>query len=191
MAGEINLPSSVSNIKNKIDNGIARIHPWHPEINLVPDIKKDTINALRLRNFTFFFCIVIASASIAIIVIFATIAGGQQAIVDSKQGTIKNLSAKIDEYGNLNKFLTIKDQLGGLSEISNNKKVFSRIFNVLTALIPKGKDNIQISEMRVNLEDTPNTISFEAQANAGNPPYYDYLLLDFNPLSPFLFFKLF
>ena len=54
------------------------------EINLVPDIKGEMIKTLKLRNFIFFLCIVIASASVAVTLLSGIIAGGQQAAIDSK-----------------------------------------------------------------------------------------------------------
>ena len=73
--GTINLPS-FDQIKVKVQDKINK-HPAGREINLVPDVKDEMIKALKLRNFTFFVCIVVASISVALIVIFASIAGGQ------------------------------------------------------------------------------------------------------------------
>lgn len=148
------------------------------EINLVPDVKGEMIKALKLRNFIFFLCIVVASASVAVSIIFAGIAGGQQAIVDGKKNTIDTLSKKINSYSDLSDFLTIKDQLGNLSSISDNKKLLSRVFNVLPALLPTGANTITISELNINLSTDKPTISFDAQANSGEPPYIDYAVLE-------------
>ena len=148
------------------------------EINLVPDIKGEMIKALKLRNFTFFLCIIVASASIVISLILAGIAGGQQAIVDGKKDTLNTLSQKINAYSNLDEFLTIKDQLGNLSAIANNKKTLSRTFNFLQALLPTGADTITISELNIDLSPANPTISFDAQANAGEAPFIDYNVLD-------------
>ena len=145
------------------------------EINLVPDIKGEMIKALKLRNFTFFICIIIAGASIALTVLVAAVAGGQQAIVNGKKETITELSQKINSYDDLGKFLTIKDQLGSLSAISENKKVLSRAFGLLTAIFPS---TITISELNINLSADSPTISFDAQADADEPPYIDYNVLD-------------
>ena len=59
------------------------------EINLVPDIKGEMIKALKLRNFIFFICIVVAAASVGAAQLFAVIAGGQQAVVDGKKNTCR------------------------------------------------------------------------------------------------------
>ncbi len=148
------------------------------EINLVPDIKDEMIKALKLRNLIFFICIVIALGSLGATLIFASIAGGQQAIVDGKNGTINNLAAKIKSYDDLTDFLTIKDQLGNIAEIGKNKKVFSRLFNVLSAMIPTNGDRIEVSELTLDFSTAPITVAFDAQVDALTPPYIDYNVLD-------------
>lgn len=148
------------------------------EINLVPDIKEEMIKALKLRNFIFFVCIIVASVSVGVILLFATIAGGQQAIADGNKTKIETMSKKLKSYGDLTDFLTIRDQLTNLSSISRNKKLLSRSFGILTALLPKGADVIKISELNIDLTGTQPTITFDAQANAGEPPYIDYNVLD-------------
>lgn len=169
---------SLDEFKTMLENKFGNQHPAGREINLVPDVKEEMIKALKLRNLTFFICIVIASASVAITLIFASIAGGQQAIVNAKKNTLANLSAKINSYSDLDDYLTIQDQLSNLDSISDNKKLLSRTFNIISALFPTGADYIKISELSINLSEGEPVISFDAQANAGNPPYIDYNVLD-------------
>lgn len=148
------------------------------EINLVPDIKNEMIRALKLRNLIFFICIVVGATSIIALAIFGSIVGGQQIAINGKKDTLDNLSAKLNSYSDLGDFLTIRDQLGNLSSITANKKVLSRTFNILSAIMPTGADTITISELNVNLSSTSPTFSFEAQANAGREPFIDYNVLD-------------
>lgn len=148
------------------------------EINLVPDVKGEMIKALKIRNLTFFVCIVVGLASIAVIVVFAVIAGGQRTVVEGKKGTLEALSSKIINYSDLTKYLTVKDQLGNLASITENKKLLSRTFGVLSAILPTSGDTITISELSIDLAAESPTISFDAQANANLPPYIDYNVLD-------------
>ncbi|MBR3132217.1 hypothetical protein IKG33_02310 [Candidatus Saccharibacteria bacterium] len=148
------------------------------EINLVPDIKGEMIKTLKLRNFIFFLCIVVACASVGVTLFFGLIVGGQQMALDGKKATLNTLSDKLNSYSDLNDFLTIKDQLGDISTLSNNKKVLSRTFDILSALIPTGADTITISELNVNLASEQPTFTFDAQANAGKEPFIDYNVLD-------------
>lgn len=176
MAKEIKLPSIKEIIAKARKNAPKR--PVHPEINLVPDIKDEMIKALKLRNLIFFLCIVVASASLGVALLFTSIAAGQQAAVDGKKATIDELSKKVNAFSDLGDFLTIRDQLGNLSAISDNKKLLSRTFSVLSAIVPTGADTITISELSVNLAGANPTFSFDAQANAGSEPYIDYNVLD-------------
>ena len=148
------------------------------EINLVPDIKDEFIKALKFRNFVFFLCIVVAASSLVVMLIFLSIAGGQQGFITAKQNTIETLQKKIQDYSDLSDFLTIRDQLKNIEAITENKKMMSRTFNILSAIIPTGDDHINISELSVSLADEAPNFTFEAQANAGTDPKIDYKVLD-------------
>ncbi|MDO5451462.1 MAG: hypothetical protein Q4F56_00010, partial [Candidatus Saccharibacteria bacterium] len=148
------------------------------EINLVPDIKDEMIKTLKLRNFIFFLCIAVAAVSVGATLLVGLIMGGQQLAIDSKKGTIENLSSKLNSYSDLNDFLTIKSQLDDISVLTDNKKVLSRTFNVLSAMLPTGADTITISELNVDLSNEEPTFTFDAQANAGTEPFIDYNVLD-------------
>jgi hypothetical protein len=177
MATEFRTPSG-DEIRAKVDGLVYKIRPVHSEINLVPDVKNDAIKAIKARNLTFFICIIVASVSFAITAIFASIAFGQQAVTNGNKETIATLSKKLFSYSDLSNFLTIKDQLSNLSAISQNKILLSRAFNILSATIPSGPDTIAVSEFSINFTGTAPTITFDAQANAGQPPYIDYNVLE-------------
>ena len=148
------------------------------EINLVPDIKNEFLKTLKFRNLIFFLCIIVASGSLIVILIFLSIAGGQQGFITAKQNTLKSLEQKINDYNDLSDFLTIRDQLGNIASITENKVMLSRTFNVLSAIIPTGADYINISELSVNLSGDAPTFTFDAQANSGTEPFIDYNVLD-------------
>ncbi len=149
------------------------------EINLIPDVKNDMLRALKLRNFVFFIGIVISIGCAAILIFFGSVVGGQEIAKNGKQGTLNLMSAKLeDNKDDLKDYLTVRDQLSNLSDISDKKQVLSRTFNILSALLPTGADTITISELNVNLSGTKPTFSFDAQANAGRDPYIDYNVLD-------------
>ena len=169
----------MSDIMNKI-TGLIKVKPRmvHREINLVPDVKGEMIKALKLRNFIFFLCIVVASASVGVVLVVGAAAGGQGIIINGKNEAIEALSSKLEGYSELSELLTIKDQVNNIDSLTDNKKVLSRAFNVLSAIIPTGADTIQISELNVNLADGDPTFSFDAQADAGAEPYIDYRVLD-------------
>lgn len=167
----------VSDIIKKIFPQKSR-RKTHREINLVPDIKNEMIKTLKLRNLIFFICIVVASASIGVTLIFGITAGGQQIAIDNKKTAIDNLSAKLNSYSDLDDFLTIKDQIDGISTITSRKTVLSRTFNILSAFLPTGADTITISNLDVDLSGDQPAFNFDAQANSGTEPYIDFAVLE-------------
>ena len=176
----IKIPKLGSLFGGKLGGQNTNAEPKVKEINLVPDIKNDFIKALKFRNLVFFVCIVVAISSTVVMLIFLSIAGGQQGFITAKQNTIDALQKKIEEYSDLSDFLTIRDQLSNIAEITENKVMMSRTFNILSAMIPTGADYISISELAVNLENEEGnpTFTIDAQADAGTEPKIDYKVLD-------------
>ncbi len=155
------------------------------EINLVPDIKADTIKALKIRNLVFFISVVIAAGSIVMAIIFGSIAGGQGLISGGNDDTLNKMSSLLKNYTGLSEFLTIQNQASGLEKISTNKKMLSRTFNILSAMMPTNGDEIKLSSLNVNLMES--TFTLEAQADALVAPFYDYNVLDaFKKSMPYL-----
>ena len=135
------------------------------EINLVPDLKAEMIKAQKMRNVVFFISAVIAMIAVGMVLVLISIRTAQNISISEKDEQLMMMSKKLEEYDDLDQLLTIQEQLNGLSQIDGNKKVLSRVFTFLSALLPSGADTIQISSLNVNLEDS--TISFDGQANAG------------------------
>ena len=149
------------------------------EINLVPDIKNDMIRTLKLRNLVFFISIVVGITCAVVLAVLGSIVGGQEIAKTGKETTLKLMSAKVENSADdLKDYLTIRDQLSDLKNITGQKQVLSRTFNILGALLPTGADTIKISELTVNLANENPTFSFDAQADAGREPFIDYNVLD-------------
>ena len=102
------------------------------EINLVPDIKGEMIKALKLRNLIFFICIVVAAASIGMILIVGSIVGGQSLALEGKKDVLASMSNKVNSYNDLSDFLTIQNQVNKISTITDEKVLSSRIFNFIS-----------------------------------------------------------
>lgn len=146
------------------------------EINLVPDVKKEMIKAIKVRNWILFVCIIASGAAIAIVAILFGIKGGQDAVLTINDRKIERMANKLDEFDSLDEFLTIQDQLGNLSTIAENQSAASRVFSVLGVILPKNGDTVTLSEMSLDLAE--NKLTLEGQANAGVEPLIDYRVLE-------------
>jgi Tfp pilus assembly protein PilN len=133
------------------------------EINLVPDVKQELIKAQRVRATVISFSIAIGFIAAVIVTLLAVYVFAVQTVRgvvlddDIKKGG-ENLASIED----LSKTLTIQNQLTKLSTMHENKKIDSRIFDVLLAIIPPAPNDVQISNL--NIDSEAGTISVEGQA---------------------------
>src|SRR5574344_543065 len=147
------------------------------EINLVPDVKLGLIHAQKVRNLVFFGCIVVLAATLTGTSALMSIKAGQDITANSQDNHMKNLSSVITGYKELPDFLTIQNQLKGISDIEQKNKVLSRVFMLINSILPHSSDTVKFSELSINLDTS--TLSFDAQANAGGtPPFIDYRVLE-------------
>lgn len=136
------------------------------EINLVPDVKQELIKAQRVRSTVITISIMIGLAAIAIVTLLAvyvfavqTVRGG---ISDS---AIKDESQKLASIEDLSKTLTIQNQLTVISALNADKKIDSRVFDLLGAVIPPAPNDIQISNL--SIDSSIDNITIEGQAANG------------------------
>lgn len=146
------------------------------EISLVPEVKRNMIKAMKFRNILLFCCIVLMAVSGGIVMVMVSVWEGQNITMSGQDSRMKAMSDKLNNYGSLSEFLTIQKQLSQINQIIDNKKVLSRVFPILSVILPEGPDTISLSELTVNLDE--NTLIFDAQADAKVSPYIDYRVLE-------------
>jgi Tfp pilus assembly protein PilN len=133
------------------------------EINLVPDIKQELLKAQRTRARVTAGSIIIGVVSIAVITLLIVYVFTVQAIRTGLADTsIKQGSEKLAAVTDLTKTLTIQNQLTKISALNSSKKIDSRIFDVLNAIIPPAPNNIMISDL--SIDSTSGTIVIDGQA---------------------------
>jgi hypothetical protein len=138
------------------------------EINLVPDVKQELIKAQRVRASVISIAIIVAIASLGVIMVLAlwvfVVQTARGVISDN---TIKNESQKLSSVEDISNTLTIQNQLSKLSQMHENKSIDSRIFDILTTINPSAPNNVAITHL--SLDSTLSTITIEAQAANGYP----------------------
>ncbi|MFZ1250356.1 MAG: hypothetical protein WAR37_02825 [Candidatus Microsaccharimonas sp.] len=132
------------------------------EINLIPDVKRDLLKAQRTRAAVVtvaIFTSIIAGGVVVLLVLYML---GVQTIRGAYlDGEIKTQAAKLESVEDLSKILTIQHQLSKISELNDQKNIDSRVFDVLTAVIPPEPNSVQVSQLVVN--DEEKTIRIEGQ----------------------------
>ena len=135
------------------------------EINLLPNVKRELLKTRVMRNRVISISFLVGGASIAAVVVLALILGSQIAAEAVQNGVIKDRNDKLMAVEDLNKVVTIQNQLTKINEQHSGKKINSRIFDVVTAVNPVAPNNVSFSDIKVNPES--KTITLEGSAING------------------------
>ena len=135
------------------------------ETNLLPNVKRELLKTRAMRNRVISISFLVGGASITAVVVLALILGSQIAAEAVQNGVIKDRNDKLMAVEDLNKVVTIQNQLTKINEQHSGKKINSRIFDVVTAVNPVTPNNVSFSDIKVNPES--KTITLEGSAVNG------------------------
>lgn len=133
------------------------------EINLVPDVKQELIKAQRMRTSVVSLAIVTSIVAAGVVVLLAVWVFAVQTVrMAANDGAIKTEFEKLEARPDLDKVLTIQNQLKQLSDLNSSKLMDSRIFDVLAAILPPAPNDVQISDLLINSDESSITIQGQA-----------------------------
>lgn len=132
------------------------------QFNLLPDIKQQYLKAQRQKHLVSFVSTLATLAAIAIfVVLLLVVQVWQKKSISDLNGDIKKYSNELSSTDDLNKILTVQNQLKSLPTLHDQKAVASRMFDYTTQLTP-AKATIS----KLNLDFAANTISITGSADS-------------------------
>jgi len=130
------------------------------EFNLLPDVKIDFIKAQRQKQLVIVASVIASGAAIALfLLLFAFVHGVQKKSIHDLTNDIHTQSTELINTPNLNKMLTVQNQLDQLNKLHGDKVVSSRLFGYLQKVTPT---NVAISELKIDY--TQNTMEIDGGA---------------------------
>lgn len=134
------------------------------EINLIPDVKQELIQAERVRRLVISGSIIVGLAAVGVVIVLLAYVFGVQSVRSAlADDAIKTGSAQLSGVEDLSKVLTIQNQLTKINALNDQKKIDSRMFDVLAAIIPQAPNNVQISNISIDATNSKITIDGQAQ----------------------------
>lgn len=107
------------------------------QFNLLPDIKIQYLKAKRQKHLVVMLSVVASGVALAIFVLLlVTVFGLQKKNLSDLNKDIKASSAELQSVKDLNKILTVQNQLGALTSLHDSKVVASRLLDYLTQVTP-------------------------------------------------------
>lgn len=132
------------------------------EINLIPDVKQELLRAQSTRAAVITIAIFTSIASGVLVVLLLGYIFGVQLVRDTlAQQDIDKYSKELSSVEDLSEILTIQNQLANIDGLNDNKKITSRVFDMLAAVIPPDPNSVQVSDMNIDTE--AKTIRIEGQ----------------------------
>lgn len=135
------------------------------EINLIPDVKKELIKSERVRATVVSIAILVGIASLVLVVIMFLALGTQAVLGGVADGRIEQENKKLQSVPDLHNTLTVQNQLTKLTEMHKSKHIDSRVFDVLTAIIPAKPNDVSVTKL--GLDSATSQITIDAQAAGG------------------------
>lgn len=153
------------------------------EISLVPDVKAELINRLKLRNFVVFVCIIVSVVCGGVVLALVGVTSGQGIALANQDTELQcrsegsNAKVRCNGYGtaikkfkNASELLTIQDQMMSLAVLNAEKIKFSRVFDVMSTILPSYSHNddndVKVSEISASIEN--DTLYFDAIGRSKN-----------------------
>lgn len=116
------------------------------ELNLLPDVKKEFIKAQRTRNAVISFSIVATiAAGVLTTLLLSYVYVAQPLIIGAQTKAIKESEQKLKDIPEIDKYLTVQNQLSNLDSLHAERYAYSRAFGYLQQLNPAAPNNVAIS----------------------------------------------
>lgn len=131
------------------------------QFNLLPDIKKDYIRAKRTKRIVAALATITVAASVGLTgLLFSVVQFGQKAHMKNLTEDIDKKEQDIRAIGDIDKILTIQNQLNSLQAIHETKPETSRAFDFFTQLTPA-----QATITSANIDFATSTMKITGGAN--------------------------
>lgn len=133
------------------------------EINLVPDVKQELIKAQRVRSTVITVSVLIGIVSVIVVVLLVMYIYTVQAVRGvNVDDAIKKGSNELSAVKDLSNTLTIQNQLTKISYLNSQKKMYSRVFDLINKINPPAPNDISVSNLKI--DSSSEIITIEGQA---------------------------
>lgn len=130
------------------------------QFNLLPNVKLAYIRAERQKHIISIVAVITIVASlVALAFLISTVKFIQPAIINNLGEETETLTAKLEETNDIDKILTVQNQLGALTSLHNAKPVTQQLFTYMYQLTPS-----VVTVSNINLDYAANSIEISGVA---------------------------
>jgi len=129
------------------------------QFNLLPDVKLEYLRANRLKRLMITISVLFAAACFVIaVLLFFAVNVAQKDHMNDLNKDIKATASKVKQTPNIDKIITIQNQLQSLPTLHSTKPAATRLFGYLSQITP-----INVTISNVSVDFTANTFTLTGQ----------------------------
>jgi hypothetical protein len=136
------------------------------QFNLLPNVKLEYVKAQRTKHLLTLISIIVSLAALGILgVSIFSVDVVQKKSLSDLNGDIKKYSNQLKDVKDLDKILTVQNQLSTLTSLHDQKPVASRLFGYLSQVTPK---QVGLDKLTVNFKENTMVLG-------GSAPSLDFV----------------
>jgi len=130
------------------------------QFNLLPDVKQEFIKARRTKRMVTLIAVAASGAAVFVLLLMiVTVDVVQKKSIHDLNSDISKYSKQLKAVPDLNKVLTVQNQLNTLTSLHDQKVVTSRLFGYVAQVTPA-----QASISKLSVDYTANTMNITGEA---------------------------
>lgn len=142
------------------------------ELNLLPDVKQEYLKAERSRRLVATVSVLVTLGSVGLLVLLLLFSGVQSKNLSDLNKDIAKDSATLKRQTQIDKVLTVQNQLQSLTALHSSKPAASRLFDFLNQVTPS---QVSISSFLVDFNTQQVTITGTSDSISSVNKYVDTL----------------
>lgn len=142
------------------------------QFNLLPDVKLEYIKSQRARRLVMTVAVLVTGLAVALLLVLLSINGLQKNHLSALSDDIDKESKQLQREKQIDRVLTVQNQLESLTDLHEKKPAAARLFNYLNKVTP---NQVGISNVEVVFADQTMAITGSADALSSVNKYVDTL----------------
>ena len=124
------------------------------QLNLLPDVKLEYLKAQQMRRLIIMLSFIVGAAAVALLIFMLIFDGLQKKHLGDINNDISTYSNTLKNEPQINKILTVQNQLQQINSIESKKPAATRLFTYLNEITP-----VQDDINNLSIDFTMNTVS--------------------------------
>lgn len=138
------------------------------QLNLLPAVKMEYIKAQRARRLVLTTSVLVTIAALGLLLLLLSVDGLQKKHLSDLSKDIASESSKLQHEPQIDKMLTVQNQMGSLTALHANEPAAAQVFNYLNQVTPA---NVSITDFNIDFTKQTTTIT-GTSANLANVNQY-------------------